>query len=231
MSESFCFLWSSIDVRGLLSGLYPAIVISRPKPAIELKNGISGFRSSNWLRKNLVVVQFVISTIIVIAAIVIKSQINFITSFDLGFDKNNLLTTNFQSWDNHASTIKQLIKNIPGVESVSITNWVPSDNGGNVSFDISSQSQAGKTMPAWFIEGDIDLANTLKFQLETGRLLDEKFGSDAINSGFIDGGEFLAFARRCKNGSLFLRLLQQQKCWVLRCLTIQLPVSWDCPLG
>lgn len=79
-------------VIGLLAGVYPAFVLSSFKPALALKGKIQTSRGNAGLRKILVVSQFAISVVLIIATIIIGQQLNYLNSRDLGFDKERVVT-------------------------------------------------------------------------------------------------------------------------------------------
>jgi putative ABC transport system permease protein len=76
---------------GLVSGSYPALVLSGFRPAMVLRTNNSGQVGSGRLRTSLVVLQFAVSIALGIAATVVFSQINFARNIDLGFRKDNVL--------------------------------------------------------------------------------------------------------------------------------------------
>src|SRR5690606_19402245 len=65
---------------GILAGIYPAFVISSYKPAVTLKGKQGTTPGKGTLRKGLVVSQFMISTVLIIATIVIFQQLNYLNS-------------------------------------------------------------------------------------------------------------------------------------------------------
>ena len=182
--------YASIAITSILTGLYPAILIARPRPAIELKNQVSDRIRSVWISKSLIIFQFLTSTLIFIAALVIRSQMALMSNYNLGFDAENLLEVNYGAWEGKGAALKEAIKRLPEIETISITSWVPSDHGGDVSFDIEDPNDPGKKISAWYIEGDIDLANTLKLHLKQGRLLNNANIHDAVNSDSLMEKDF-----------------------------------------
>jgi putative ABC transport system permease protein len=80
-----------IIVISLLAGGYPALLLSSTKPISILKNLLSDGRRGSRLRKLLVVKQFALSILLIIATATVYQQLNFIKNKKLGFDKDNIL--------------------------------------------------------------------------------------------------------------------------------------------
>jgi len=118
----------------LLSGTYPALVLSGFKPALALKNQIGNRNSSGFaLRKGLVVVQFVISQFFIIGTIVIISQTNYFRNKELGFRKDAILNIPIPEQESPASdsttskmrTLKNEVDRLSGVELSSLCYTPP----------------------------------------------------------------------------------------------------------
>jgi len=76
----------------LLSGLYPALIVSGFKPVLALKNKITAASIGGIpLRRALVVTQFAISQLLIIGTIIAVKQMNFVNEADLGFNKDAVL--------------------------------------------------------------------------------------------------------------------------------------------
>lgn len=85
------FLFGITIFLGILSGIYPAIILSAFKPATVLKGSFKSSDKGILLRKTLVVSQFVITIILITGIVIIYSQMSFIKHRDLGYNKDALL--------------------------------------------------------------------------------------------------------------------------------------------
>jgi putative ABC transport system permease protein len=166
----------------ILTGLYPAIILARINPALALQGKVTTKADKNFIKKSLVVGQFTISIIIVIAAIVVKEQISFLNNADIGYDKNDLLEIGYTNWDNSGAAFKEKIKNLTGVENASIARWLPGNGGGSMSMEVNDPTEKDKKINVWFIDADIDFAQTLKLQLQKGRFLNRDLAFDELNT-------------------------------------------------
>jgi putative ABC transport system permease protein len=162
-----------------LTGIYPAWIISGFKPASILKGKIAGNISGhNIVRKTLVVLQFTISIMVVVALIVVKQQVSFMKNKNIGFDKNNLLNISSVSWNGKGEVFKNELLNQPGVVSASITGWAPARGAGTMSREIDDPGHPGDKITVWYINADPDIAKTLGLHLKSGRFLDKTFSND-----------------------------------------------------
>ncbi|MBX2877663.1 MAG: ABC transporter permease [Saprospiraceae bacterium] len=76
----------------LLSGLYPAFVLARFKPTSVLKGQVSMRVRKDYLRRMLVVFQFVLSGILIISTLTVRNQLHLIQHENLGLDRNNVIS-------------------------------------------------------------------------------------------------------------------------------------------
>jgi putative ABC transport system permease protein len=82
-------------IVGVLAGIYPAFVISGFKPALILKGQQGSAKEKANLRKFLVVAQFSISIVLIIATMITYQQLQFLNNRDLGYNKNQVITLRF----------------------------------------------------------------------------------------------------------------------------------------
>ncbi|MBY0480302.1 MAG: FtsX-like permease family protein [Chitinophagaceae bacterium] len=169
----------------VFTGLYPALVLSRGNPSSILKGTVSNKTSSIFLRKSLVVVQFTISIIIVIATLVVRNQLHFFNNKEIGYDKNNLIQIDFTNLGSKGQAFKQQIKSLSGVQNVCIARWAPGNGSGSMTVEVNDPSQKDKKINLSYIEADIDFASTLKLKLQRGRLLNSQFVSDTLDPKFL----------------------------------------------
>lgn len=118
-----------IIVVGLLSGVYPAIFQSRSKPLMLLKSKISVGRGNLSIRRSLVVFQFALSIIMIIATIIVYTQMKYVNTKDMGFNKEQLLVIDINSGKirSGAETIKTEFEKLPQVKQVSVSSRVPGE--------------------------------------------------------------------------------------------------------
>lgn len=120
----------------LLSGIYPALILSSYKAIAVLKNQpavSSGNTRRLFFRKTLTVSQFVIAQTFIIATIIVGKQIHFELNKDMGFKKNAIIYfgTNYRDTTTaKRQVLLQKFKAIPEIASVSLAGFPPSTTGG-----------------------------------------------------------------------------------------------------
>lgn len=129
-----------IGIVTLLSGYYPALVMSAMKPAQVLKGKMQSSTQGVQLRRALVVFQFVISVGLVMGTLIVIDQLSYMQKQELGFLKDEIIVVNAARVKSPGTetfrTFKNELKNIPWVQEVTFTNSLPGNPGweGQVSY-------------------------------------------------------------------------------------------------
>jgi len=179
------FIGATIIGVTLLSGFYPAIVLSGFNPITALKNKIIAGRARGIsLRSALVVLQFGIAQVLVIGTLVIVYQMNYFRNKSLGFDKDAMMNVSFP---NDSANLRKLpalrdqLMQVPGVKGVSFSYASPSDYGG-WSTDFKYDNSPKKTdFNAYMKWADADYFDLYKLRFVAGQPYKK---SDTIN-GYV----------------------------------------------
>lgn len=167
---------------GLLSGGYAAMLLSRFNPVSLLKGLKLRSGSDLSVRKVLVVLQFTISTVMIIGTIVLLMQVRYLNSTDLGFNKDLMVVidvnvgrarTNFE-W------VKNEMSRIPAVQHVSVTSRVPGEWKTLQRVKVKQEGSAGEHQVSYAIGADKDFLATYNIALHKGRNFKNENDSSAI---------------------------------------------------
>jgi putative ABC transport system permease protein len=118
----------------LLSGFYPALVLSGFTPVTVLKGAPGAGRQKGIsFRRGLVVFQFVIAQALIIATLVVASQMEYFRTADMGFTKEAIINADFPN-DSLGLTKMDALRHdllqVPGIEKVSLSMGTPATGGG-----------------------------------------------------------------------------------------------------
>jgi putative ABC transport system permease protein len=165
-------------LTGLAAGSYPAFYLSSFKPIQVLRgtgSPIKGPRGGGaaFLRKSLVVSQFVIASVLILGAFVIRLQLDFMLNRDLGFEKNQKVVFPFHSVESqqHLETFRNQLMAMPEVELASAMLVTP----GQFIYNDLAMYKEGEDMDRAtgirFTYADENYLQTLKIKLLAGRAL------------------------------------------------------------
>jgi ABC-type antimicrobial peptide transport system permease subunit len=178
-------------LTGLAAGSYPALYLSGFNPALILKGKLKSSISELFVRKGLVVFQFTMAVMLIIAVMVVNSQMEFIQTKNPGYNKDNVIYFKVEGQTaQHPDAFLSEVRNIPGIVNASGMNqniigihsytyglnWAGKNPGSSISFINASV--------------DFDMIETLDIQMKEGRSFSRNFGSDSsaiiFNQAAID---------------------------------------------
>lgn len=130
-SENISFYIIALTIIGLftgvVSGIYPSFFLAAFEPAIVLKNKGVLNSSSSWMRKGLVVIQFVIAITLIGASFVIHQQLAFVQDQHLGFavDHRIMIPMRTPEAKREYTLLKMQFEQVTGVKKVSASTSLP----------------------------------------------------------------------------------------------------------
>ena len=169
-----------IVIVGLLSGSYPAFILSAFRPIDVLKAKFFKTTKGGSFRSFLVVFQFSISIFLIIGTLVIYTQLHYIQTRNLGYDRSQvLIIKNTTPLGAAAGVLKQKLQQINGVTSATLSNFLPTGEKRNRTALLPTSVYDQKK--AVFLESwpvDEDYITTLGMQLSSGRNFSKQMATD-----------------------------------------------------
>lgn len=176
-------------IIGLLSGSYPAFVLSGFKPLSVLKGAFRTSQNVNRLRKGLVVFQFSISVALIASTVIVYFQLGFMLDKNLGFDREQQLVIDF-NWDNQVldnmETIKSEFMELPEVMSVAGSRTVPGSHFPAAGTDIETQEGQMEHFEPFLYEIDFDFIPHYEIEMVAGRPYSREFVTDSTRAMVIN---------------------------------------------
>ena len=184
--DLFLFLLALVVLVSVLSGFYPALMLSGYKPVDVLKNQVQGASNKSrtaWLRKSLTVTQFVIAQFFIMATLLVSKQIYYALHKDLGFRKDaivNISTPYKQINTDKQQVFTDKINAIPQIEMISVGGAPPS-SGNTMSTEVTYKDGKKEIKTDLQLKyADENYLKVYKLKLLAGRNLK---ASDTVGSG------------------------------------------------
>ncbi len=170
---------------GVIAGIYPAFVLTSFQPIKVLKSmKPTGGGHIGWLRQSLVVLQFSLSALLIVCALIVYKQVRYLNSKELGFDKEQVVYFQIRGdVGQNLETFKSELKRSPDVRSVTSGYGLPGDQFAGETVKIPGPGGEKEQATSLFI-GDHDYVKTLGLKLIAGRDFSREMATD-VREGFI----------------------------------------------
>jgi len=177
-------------VVGLISGFYPAVVLSRYRPSDVLKGAgtMSGSTGSMLFRRGLVVFQFSVSIVLIIGTLIVSRQLDFLQSRPLGFDKEQVLVTRLGTPEARRAgpTIMETFDRTSGVVGVSASSTLLGNGAGGVLMMPQGIERGEDGVSMGMMHVDHAFVDLLDVPLIAGRTFDEDRPTDQDEAFLIN---------------------------------------------
>jgi putative ABC transport system permease protein len=174
-------------VIGILAGIYPALILSGFQLVKVLKNLRQANNSNTpWLRQGLVLIQFSLSTFLILSAIMVYRQTEFLNNKDLGFNKEQVVYFQMRGdVEKHLETFKSELKQSPGVIAVTSGYGLPGDQFAGDGISIPTKNGEKEYSANVFI-GDFDYVRTLGLRIISGRDFSKAISTDTREAFLVN---------------------------------------------
>ncbi len=164
------YLFAFVLVLGFISGIYPAFFLSSAKMIPLLKGmklgRVLNLASAKTMRNGLVILQFAISTTLIIASIFINNQLNHLRAMDLGFNNEQVLVIkNMPVLKSSKEAFRSELMRNPAVKEVGFSHRLPAD-GSSATTSTLLDSETSFTLDHFF--ADENLGNVLDLNVLEG---------------------------------------------------------------
>jgi putative ABC transport system permease protein len=179
-------------ITGLLAGSYPAFFLSSLQPVKILKGSGTVGQNKSYFRRTLVIAQFVIVIALLSSAIIMVRQISFLKNKELGFDKGNILVSEFGQFSNVEKylSFKQQLLGISVIKEVSAASRVPSGSLNNFGGALPQGQTDSYGLP--FVHVSFDYFQALDVRAIQGRVFSKDFQTD-ISEAIVLNREAIKF--------------------------------------
>lgn len=183
--QMLIFVFLLTVVTTFLAGIYPAKVLASYVPSVALKGNGQQRGGYSWLlRKGLIVFQFAFSLCFVVAALIMRNQLQMISESDKGFNTEGIVMfwTNFDDFSDRPRQLVNQVKQLAGVEQAALHGGSPM-GWATIEFEMLYKGKTDIKVPVTIKSGGSDYIPLYGIRLLAGRNINE---SDSLTEFVIN---------------------------------------------
>lgn len=182
---------------GLISGIYPALLLSSFQPVAVLKNAISSGLRGKAFRRALVIFQFVLTTVLIIGTVVVYKQLNFLRQQNLGFEKDQVMIFRLPGkLREKTDLMKTTFERIPGVLSTAAASTVPGRRGATLTLETWEGRDSEDRFELGILDVDLGFLSTFELEMAEGRFFSRDFATDEQEAVIVNEATIRALGRK-----------------------------------
>jgi putative ABC transport system permease protein len=182
LGGDWIWIGGGILAGALLSGLYPALILSSFRPILALRGAIQGALKGIALRKGLVLFQFATAILLIASTLIVGKQLAYMRNKDIGVDLDRILVLQIppvSGAEQKAFVARAELAGLPGVRNDAVSTTVPGRGYVNSASGIRRQSAgAEEAQQAFFVDIDENYLSFFSVPLVCGRTFTRGFAGD-----------------------------------------------------
>ncbi|MGB3468291.1 MAG: ABC transporter permease, partial [Cyclobacteriaceae bacterium] len=172
-----------LAVTGLLAGSYPALYLSGFKPIVVLKGKLNKQSGEQWARRGLVVFQYALSIVLMVAVYVVYLQIDYVQNENLGFDKENVITVEkngkLEDVSNARTLMQEATRSGVIIQTGAMSHTMSGHEGGTYGVVWTDKDPEDRT-EFERVAVDYGALDLLDIELRGGRFFSRDFATDSM---------------------------------------------------
>jgi putative ABC transport system permease protein len=174
-------------IAGLISGIYPALLLSSFQPVSVIKNAFKSGLRGKAFRRALVIFQFVLTTVLIIGTVVVYRQLNFLRQQNLGYEKDQVMIFRLPgNLREKTDLIKTTFERISGVSNTAAASAVPGRRRATLTLENWEGRDSQDRIELGILDVDPGFLSTFGLEMAEGRFFSRDFATDERNAVIVN---------------------------------------------